>query len=119
MVKVSLLRSVMLFTQGQQPVLHDAGGQLVEGANVVDGQLHAMRDGLEQFLVEDFPAQPLAHHACDGSRAGAGLAADADVLEPRHRARGRLGYAILVSLAQEPAHDRPRPGPDRAGSLLF
>ena len=94
----------MLLAQGQQPVLHDAGGKLVEGADVVDGQLHAMRDRLEELLIEDFPAQPLAHHAGDGSRAGAGLAADADVLESRHGARGRLGYAILVGPAQEPAH---------------
>src|SRR4051794_33809525 len=119
MVKVSFLRGVMLLTKGQQPVLHDTGRKLIEGADVVDRQLHAMRDGLKQLLVEDFPAQPLAHHAGDGSRASAGLMADTNVLVSRDRARGRLWYAILVGLAQEPAHNRPRPRPDRARSRLF
>ena len=105
-VEIGLLRGVVLLAERQQPVLDDAGGQLVEGADVVERQLHPVGDGLEQLVVVDLPAQPLADHPGDRAGPGAGLAADADVLEPGDRAETSRAVALLVAAAEEPADAR-------------
>ena len=119
MIEVGFLGSVMLLAKRQQPVLDHAGSQLVEAPDVVDGKLHPVGDGLEQLVVVDLPAQPMAHHPGDRAAARAGLAADGDVLEPSHGAGCVLWLAILLAPSEEPADHGPRPVPQAAGPSVL
>src|SRR5271166_328365 len=112
MVEIRFLRGIVLLTKRKQPVLNNAGGELVEAPDLIDRQSHPVGDRLEQFAVIDFPAQSLADQPGDRTSASAGFPADADILEPRHRAHGILRLAILLALSQEPANQGPWPVPE-------
>ena len=61
-------------------------------------------------MVEDLPVEPGADQPADRARAGAGLAADADVAEPRDGARPRRGPPRVVRLARRTPRDGAGPG---------
>src|SRR5262249_28384822 len=102
-------RGIIFLAQREQPVLHDAGRHLIEGTHLVERNVHTVGDRLDQLVVVDLPTQPLSDHPGDGAAPGAGLATDADVLEPRRRAGDRCRRVVLLTPAEEPAHHEMRP----------
>ena len=77
MVEIRLLGGVVFLAQRQQPVLHDARGQLVQRPHLIERDAHPVRDRLDQLVVVDLPAQPLADHPGNGATARAGLVHEA------------------------------------------
>lgn len=57
MVEVGLLGGVVLFAEREDPVLDDAGGEFIEGADFVGGHFHALGDGFENFVVVELPVE--------------------------------------------------------------
>ncbi len=120
-VEVGLLRGVMLLPERQDPILDDARGQLVESPDLLGGQLHPAGDGLDQLVVVHAPAQPGPDHPPDRPGARAGLAADAEIAEPRRRGWrgsrfGRLRPRGTTTAGTRRASGRRVGSRDRAGS---
>lgn len=116
MIEIRLLRSVVFLPQWKQPILHYARGQLVKSADLIERYTHAMGDRLDQLVVIDLPAQPLADEPGDVLIGRASLSTDADVLEPRDRGSRNRGSMLLVTDSEEPAHHGMRPRVDPARS---
>ena len=114
-VEVGLLRGVMLLAEGQDPVLDDARGQLVEGADLVGRPapsgwaIASSSSWSKTFQSSRVPTiRPIVPAPEPASRLMQTL---------RNRATGLGGPAGSVGLgdpAEQPARERTRPAP-RAG----